>query len=207
MAAWTPEIAVDRALASRLIASQFPEVDLGSLELIGEGWDNTIWLVDGHWVFRFPRREVALPGFLRELDVLPRIAPLVTAPVPIPVFRGEPTEGFPWPFSGAALIPGDELGRVPRDEIVLARDLGGFLRTLHDLDVSLELPIDPNGRTDMARRVPMARDALAALQSLGLWSPPSLVDELLESAIDLRTAGAPGHRTRRPPLSARPRRR
>ncbi len=74
--AWAPEIAVDRELARHLIGSQFPELELRSLELIGEGWDNTVWLVDGEWSFRFPRREVAVPLVERELAVLPLIAPL-----------------------------------------------------------------------------------------------------------------------------------
>jgi hypothetical protein len=53
---WTPEIVVDEALARRLLGEQFPELEPSELRLAGEGWDNTAWLVDGRFLFRFPRR-------------------------------------------------------------------------------------------------------------------------------------------------------
>jgi hypothetical protein len=46
---WTAEVTVDAGLARRLIGGQFPELELGSLELLGEGWDTTVWLVDEEW--------------------------------------------------------------------------------------------------------------------------------------------------------------
>lgn len=64
------------------------------MRLLSEGWDNTVWLVDGRWVFRFPRREGVIPGIEREMVLLPRLAPL---PIPVPVF-GRPAEGYRWPF-------------------------------------------------------------------------------------------------------------
>ena len=51
MPEWSAEVTVDEPLARRLIAAQFPEVSLRELTLLGEGWDNTVWLVDGRWVF------------------------------------------------------------------------------------------------------------------------------------------------------------
>ena len=49
MAEWSPEIVVDEALARRLLGEQFPELELRELRLLGEGWDNTAWLVDERW--------------------------------------------------------------------------------------------------------------------------------------------------------------
>jgi hypothetical protein len=53
---WAAEVTVDEALARRLIGGQFPELELRSLSPLGQGWDMTVWLADGRWVFRFPRR-------------------------------------------------------------------------------------------------------------------------------------------------------
>src|SRR3954470_11857510 len=94
-------------LARRLIAGQCfaPR----TLTQIGEGWDNTVWLADERWAFRFPRREVAVPGVERELAVLGELAPQLPLPIPVPEFVGEPGEQFPWPFFGAELVPGVEL--------------------------------------------------------------------------------------------------
>jgi aminoglycoside phosphotransferase (APT) family kinase protein len=192
MADWQPEIVVDRALAKRLLRSSFPDLALRSLELVGEGWDNTVWLVDREWAFRFPRREVAVPTIRRELDLLPTIADLLPAPVPVPVFQGEPGDAYPWPFLGARFLAGNELGRSAVDEIGLAEDLGRFLRALHALEPTVELPYDPNGRADMPRRAEMMERPLAALEGLGLWTAPPAAKALLADAVEL---GPPGRVT------------
>ena len=100
----------------RLIAEQFPELALASLRPLAEGWDNAVWLVDERWAFRFPRRKIAIPGFERELAVLPGLAPRLPAPIPAPVFVGRPALGYPWPFFGAELLPGIEAGEAALDD-------------------------------------------------------------------------------------------
>ena len=67
MAQWTADVRVDEALARQLIAAQFPPLPERSLGFLGEGWDYTAFLVDGSLVFRFPRREIGLPGTGREI--------------------------------------------------------------------------------------------------------------------------------------------
>ena len=117
MRAWTAEITVAESLARRLIGSQFPEVEGEPLTLLGEGWDNTVWLAGGRWVFRFPRREFALAGFEREMAALPALAPRLPLPVPVPVWLGTPADEFPWPWFGAPLVLGVEplgLGEAAR---------------------------------------------------------------------------------------------
>jgi aminoglycoside phosphotransferase (APT) family kinase protein len=186
MPEWAPEVTVDEELARQLIAGQFPVVALDSLELIGEGWDNTVWLVDGRWVFRFPRRTLAIAGVEREIAALRQIAPVVPLPIPEPVFVGRPVDGvFPWPFFGARHLPGVEpLGLTEEARAGLARPLGEFLRALHAVEVD-GLPADPFGRADMAIRVPYTRERFAALEAERLWHAPPSVDDLLSAAADL----------------------
>ena len=45
------------------------------VRIVAAGWDNTIVLVDETWVFRFPRRQIALPGIDREIALLPTLRP------------------------------------------------------------------------------------------------------------------------------------
>ena len=185
---WSPEVVVDRELARALIAGQFPELEPRTLELLGEGWDNSVWLVDGRWVFRFPRRTIALDGVEREIAVLPALAPRLPLPIPEPVFVGRPADGFPWPFFGCAHIPGREVAVAGLDDAAclrLARRLGEFLRALHGTRLDADLPADPFGRTDMRKRVPLARERLAAGERLGLWSVPAPVDAILDAAYEL----------------------
>src|SRR5215208_8368278 len=169
MRQWTAEVTVDEGLARRLIARQFPDV-VGALRLLGEGWDNTVWLADERLVFRFPRRAVAIAGVEREIAMLPGIAPLVPLPIPEPVFVGRPDDEFPWPFFGAPYIAGREpLGLDHSARTGLGRPLAEFLQALHSVSVDDELPDDPMGRADMAIRVPKADEQVAELEGEGLW--------------------------------------
>jgi aminoglycoside phosphotransferase (APT) family kinase protein len=183
---WAAEITVDEPLARRLIGSQFPEVEVEPLTLLGEGWDNTVWLAGGRWVFRFPRREFALAGFAREMAALPALAPRLPLPVPAPVWLGTPADGFPWPWFGAPLVPGIEplgLGEAARRG--LARPFARFLRALHDEPAIDGLPDDPMGRADMAIRVPRTEESLVDLEREGLWRTPRPVAALLDEAASL----------------------
>jgi len=188
---WSAEVLVDEERARRLIDRQFPELELGSLRLLAEGWDNAVWLVDERWAFRFPRRAIAVAGVEREMDVLPRLAPLLPLPIPVPVHRGRPADGYPWPFFGSLLLPGVEACDAGLDDdarVRLARPLGAFIRALHSVELAeivragQSLPVDPFGRADMARRVPRAHEAIAEVERLGLWRAPSSVERLLLAA-------------------------
>jgi aminoglycoside phosphotransferase (APT) family kinase protein len=188
---WSPEVVVDRELARGLIAVQFPELEPRTLALLGEGWDNSVWLVDDRWVFRFPRRALALPGFDREIAVLPRLAPLLPVPIPVPHYVGRPADGYPWPFFGCKLIRGREAAVAGLSDPArhrVAGQLGSFLRALHAVEITAELPADPFGRTDMRKRVPLTHERLEEGRRLGLWTVPGSVGEWLETAHELPPA-------------------
>jgi aminoglycoside phosphotransferase (APT) family kinase protein len=181
---WTAELVVDEELATRLLA-RFPELELESIRPFAEGWDYTILLIDERWAFRFPRREIVVPGTRREIAVLPKLAPLLPIPVPAPVFVGEPSDDFPWPFFGSELLPGRELGEAAladTDRVEIGRALARFLRRLHDTQVGYELPSDANKRADMPVRVPKTREQLDALEATGIWQRPASIDRLLDAA-------------------------
>jgi aminoglycoside phosphotransferase (APT) family kinase protein len=185
---WAPEVVVDERLARALIEEQFPEIEQRSLRLLGAGWDNTVWLVDEQWVFRFPRREMVIPGLENEMRYLPILSPLLPLRVPEPTLLGRPTESFGWPFYGAPFLPGRELAQAELDDearTALGRPLGEFLRALHSLELDAKLPVDPVRRADMTFRVPKTRERLAELEDLGLWSPPPVAHEVIEDAAAL----------------------
>jgi aminoglycoside phosphotransferase (APT) family kinase protein len=190
---WSAEIVVDEGLARRLLA-QFPELSLESVRPLAEGWDNTVWVVDERYAFRFPRRQIAIPGIELELALLPKLAPLLPLPIPDPIFRGRPAGGYPWPFFGIELLPGRETCDANLDDearLGVALQLAGFLRTLHDLEPDETLPADANSRADMTRRVPMAREQLGELGRLGVWRVPPEIERILETAERLPPAELP----------------
>jgi aminoglycoside phosphotransferase (APT) family kinase protein len=189
VAQWTAEIRVDEALARQLVAAQFPPLPERSLEFLGEGWDYAAFLVDEILVFRFPRREIGVPGTEREIGALPSLAPLLPVAIPNPVHVGRPSYDFPWPFYSARYIPGAEPDGSLSDGVraALARPLARALKALHApatlAAVGDALPVDPMGRADMAVRVPRTRETLAAIAEL--WRAPAEIDELLTGALEL----------------------
>jgi len=183
MPVWAAEIEIDERLVRGLLAQL--GLEGARLRRLAEGWDNSVWVVDERYAFRFPRRAVAIPLLERELSALPKLAPLLPLPVPRPAFVGKPADGYPWPFFGAELIPGVEAGVAELDDearLEVALELAGFLRALHAIDLDEPLPLDQNGRTDMPKRTGLAREELHALEQLGLWrAPPELWGFLAEA--------------------------
>ena len=193
MPEWDPDVTIDEALVRSLLAEQFPQLDATSAQPLGVGWDNAVWVVEGRWAFRFPHREIAIPGVERELAVLPKLAPLLPVPIPVPRFVGRPSERFPWPFFGTPLLPGCEMADARFDDSGRSRvgsEFGRFLRVLHAsetrgaVDPDSQLPGDPNRRADMAFRVGMTRERLDRLGYLGREQRRA-VDRILRSAESL----------------------
>jgi aminoglycoside phosphotransferase (APT) family kinase protein len=198
MPIWSPELVVDEELARALADERLPALRAAPLRLLGEGWDSTVWLLGEDWVLRFPRRQVVIPGFERELEVLPELAPVVPLPVPVAAFRGEPDERFGWPWAGFRLLPGRELADAATDDagrVRHGRDLGRFLRALHDIDPATvtaggeALPVDPVRRTDMPFRVQRTREQLDRLAGAGLWRPPAGLADVFVQALRLPPPG------------------
>ncbi|HXD70122.1 MAG TPA: phosphotransferase [Gaiellales bacterium] len=190
-AMWNPEVVVDEELARALIGDLVPGLRGAPLRLLGEGWDSTVWRAGDEWLFRFPRREIVVPGFLREVEVLPRLAPELPLPVPVAEVRGAPDERFRWPWAGFRILPGRELVEVAADadaRVRHGRGLGRFLRALHDIDPATVtaggelLPIDAVRRADMPFRVERTEEQLGRLAGLGLWRPPPGFAAVMEEA-------------------------
>lgn len=140
-----------------------------------------------------PRRAAVVAALRREIALLPRLAPLLPAPIPVPLFVGEPRAGFPFPYAGYAILPGAEACDVSldaRERTALALELARFLSALHAVDLDADLPVDATGRADMQRRVPLAREWLERLATAGLWRAPPTVGALLDAAASLPASTA-----------------
>ena len=68
---WSAEHDVSASLARELIETQFPKLTPVGVEPLGVGWDNTAYRVNDKFVFRFPRRQIAVELIRTEARVLP----------------------------------------------------------------------------------------------------------------------------------------
>ena len=184
---WKAELVVEPALALELLRAQFPEVAAKRAKPFGQGWDNTMLLVDGEWLFRFPRREVAVHALATEAKVLPRIADALPLEVPRPEWIGEPTEAFPWPFIGYRMVRGRTgcgVCLTAEQRMTAAEPLAEFVRALHGIDPGpVAPPPDELARADLAGKREVAIERLEKVQALGIVDDASPWVELFAEPI------------------------
>lgn len=121
----------------KILLQQF-SLEAQSLKLLGEGWDNAVYLVNEELVFRFPRRKIAVALIEREMRVLPKLKKFLSLAVPEPIYLGKPSHEFQAPFYAHPLIEGVSGCRVlltPEQYRATARTLAAFLKYLHNLDL------------------------------------------------------------------------
>ena len=135
------------------IAAQQPELCMLPIRRLGQGWDNSAWLV-GPWVLRFPRRAETAVLLAREILWLPWLHAALPVATPQPVLVGQPTLEFPWPFMGHRCLSGDSACAVALtapQRHRLAGDVAAFLAALHALPVPDTLPREADCRSDPLR--------------------------------------------------------
>jgi len=152
---------IDSATARQLIASQFPGLRPVSIRPFAEGWDNTAFLVNERYIFRFPRRHIAVSLIQTEMHALPRLASRLPRSIPNPVFMGASSAAFPYPFAGYERLSGRSACAVnptATERSALARPIAAFLAALHRLrpdELQLDLPGD-----ELQRAQPKSMSAL-----------------------------------------------
>jgi aminoglycoside phosphotransferase (APT) family kinase protein len=164
---WSADITLTEAMARSLIEEQFPELAPVRIAEMGEGWDNQVYLVNDGVIFRFPRRKVAVSCLVVENRVLPHIVGRLPVAVPEPRFLGQPSQPYPYPFTGYPLITGKPAHQVHLSGtncIKLVQDLGECLRILHHIPVAEAVAYgaerDALGRMDLSTRVAKCYDYL-----------------------------------------------
>ena len=168
---WTARWSLDQAQVEALLRDQFPELGPAlQAQPLGSGWDNDAWLIQGRYVFRFPRRRLAVALLEHERQVLPWLLPQLPLPGPTPRFLGRPSALLPAPFTGYDYVPGQTACRANPDEATRASHaapLARFLRALHGAPVTAQHlqqgPRDALRRADLVKRVSWYGEQLGEL--------------------------------------------
>lgn len=171
--------AINASLVRRLIAAQFAQwAHLPVRPVAVSGWDNRTFHLGDALSVRLPSAEGYVLQVEKEQRWLPLLAPQLPLPIPAPLARGEPGEGYPWPWSVYGWLEGDTATpeRIA-DLEQFARDLAHFLSALYRLDAAGGPP--PGAHSFYRGASPSAYDA-ETRQAL----------ETLEGEIDTDTARA-----------------
>jgi aminoglycoside phosphotransferase (APT) family kinase protein len=154
---WDADWEVSEELVHNLICSQFPQLSSKRIQRLGYGWDNTVYLVGDEFVFRFPRRIVAIDLLRMEGKILPKLTEFITIPYSMPLFYGEGTNDYPAPFLGYSYLPGAfPIGLSDEQRALSVTTLAQFLKRLHEFPVQLAqeygVSYDTRNLTDIALR-------------------------------------------------------
>ena len=156
---WEAEFKIDIETVRSILKEQFPELGEVRISLLGEGRNNIAFLVNKSYVFRFPRRQVAVELIVSESRFLPKLATRLPLQITSPCFIGKSTAIFEYPFAGYPYIEGKPAYQFNKKADCIdvnATVLANFLKTLHSIAVDSETrsqaPGDKIGRTNLKRR-------------------------------------------------------
>jgi len=129
------ELELDDALVGRLLAARFPEwADRPLVRVLPAGTDNAIFRLGDDLAVRLARRNGPTEPGGKELEWLPRLAPLLPLEIPIPVAQGEPTAEYPWYWDVFTWVEGETTPVEQIDAVQAARDLAAFVAALQRVD-------------------------------------------------------------------------
>ncbi|MEI7056266.1 aminoglycoside phosphotransferase family protein [Nocardioides sp. CCNWLW239] len=131
-------ITVSAEQAARLVAEQFPQwASLPVTAVANGGWDNRTFHLGTDMLLRLPSAEEYALAVEKEHRWLPRLAPSLPLPVPVPLAKGAPGSGYPFVWSVYRWIDGTPATfESVADPVRFAEDLAGFVAALQGIDAS-----------------------------------------------------------------------
>ena len=184
---------IDVSLARRLIDSQFPQwsqLPITPVEV--DGWDNRTFRLGSELTVRLPSGPWYAMQVDKEQRWLPVLAHQLPLPIPLPVARGEPDAGFPYPWSVYRWLDGELASQAQIDDLsAFASALAGFLTALRRVDATGG---PAPGQHNFFRGGPLGtyeEEALQAIDTLGDEIPTAAVRRVWEDAMSTAWDRAP----------------
>lgn len=135
------ELEIDEHLVHALLKNQCPQwANLSILPIQSSGTDNALFRLGTEYVVRLPRIEWQ-PGSIekqinKEYEWLPRIAKCLDTPISFPIFKGNPSKDYPYPWLITRWAEGYNPDFEHQHEYEsLAKDLAHFLNNFHKINL------------------------------------------------------------------------
>lgn len=189
---WDPENIIEPSIALEMIKNQFPKLDAQKIEYLGAGYDNTTYLINDEYVFRFPRKSVSAKLLENEIYILPKIAEFLPCPISLSKWAGKPDKSYPWIFAGYKKLLGQSACSLNLSDSALstfAKPLGKFLAALHSIPIKEEykqkLPDDSKIKLDKTLVLTRIRTNLEKVELVGLLENKKELYDLLNQMENL----------------------
>jgi aminoglycoside phosphotransferase (APT) family kinase protein len=149
------EVDTDVSLVRRLLTAQFPQwAGLPIAPVHSAGTDNAIYRLGDAMAVRLPRIAWAVGQVDKEHRWLPRLAPRLPLAIPVPLAKGWPAAGYPWPWSVYPWLDGENAAIARIDHLCdAATTLARFIGALQRIDPTGG---PPAGEHNFFRGVPLA---------------------------------------------------
>ena len=130
------EVDINVSLVRRLIAAQFPQwADLPIKPVEISGIDNRTFHLGAHMTVRLPSAAAYALQVEKEHRWLPKLAPLLPLPIPVPLAKGAPADGYPWQWSVYRWLQGETASAERIADLrQFATALAQFLTALQRID-------------------------------------------------------------------------
>jgi aminoglycoside phosphotransferase (APT) family kinase protein len=132
------ETDIDASLVGRLIVGQFPQwAELTLTKVRSAGTDNAMYRLGDDMAVRLPRLSRVAKHVDKEQRWLPQLSPSLPLATPVPIGKGVPGEGFPYPWSVYSWLDGNNAVDEPIGELSeAAARLGQFVAALSRIDAT-----------------------------------------------------------------------
>ncbi|HET7303246.1 MAG TPA: aminoglycoside phosphotransferase family protein [Segeticoccus sp.] len=132
------EVAIDDALARRLLAAQLPDVaDLPLTRLASGGTENAVFRLGDQLALRMPLQPSAVDGLLKEVRWMPVVARHLSVETPTVVALGDSSADYPFPWAVVRWLEGSDGLRTPLHRLPgAASDVTRLVGELQAVDTS-----------------------------------------------------------------------
>ncbi len=184
---YTPELVA--AILSREI-----DLEIDEVRFFNEGFDNSAFLVNNQFVFRFVRREEGRSFFEHELKALPLLAGKL--PLQIPSFSYSGLHDGKWPWAGYGFLEGSAIYESPKSDTreECLTPIASFLSALHRLPLqpfhAAAIPEDWFGHMDLEKRIPFCWGKLENLITKEVIEDSPIYARIIKEVSNLDTTAS-----------------